>query len=246
MEGARGVSPPPPRDQPDQPDPAEGAPAGGGEPLRGWCAREVEQELPGLRLLSVEVEVGRTGPLTGMAPADIQGRLREMSNRFRGATAVAVRREPVPSAYRVFFRQIGLDPEVVRTPIEAAVLERMMKGGFLSGGLLEDVLLIALLDVGVPVWALDSEALDGPLGIRASGAGERFGHAADAPELPIGRLVIADASAALAVLFGELAPDHAPNARTRRLTMFAVQVAGVPELYVEEALWSARAALQCA
>jgi DNA/RNA-binding domain of Phe-tRNA-synthetase-like protein len=244
MEGARDVSPPPLPDMPGRPETAETAPAGEGEPLRGWCAREVEQELPGLRLLSVEVEVGRTGPLTGGAPVDIQGRLRELSNRFRGATAVAVRREPVPSAYRVFFRQIGLDPEVVRTPIEAAVLERMMKGGFLSGGLLEDVLLIALLDVGVPVWALDSEALDGPLGIRPSGAGEPVGHAADAPELPFGRLVIADASAALAVLFGELAPGHAPQARTRRLTLFAVQVAGVPELYVEEALWSARAALQ--
>src|SRR5258708_32472451 len=115
---------------------------------------------------------------------------------------------------------MGLDPEVVRTPIEAAVLERMMKGGFLSGGLLEDVLLIAMLDVGVPVWALDSEALDGPLGIRASGAGERFGHAADAPELPVGRLVIADASVALAVLFGERAPDQAPKARTHRRTLF--------------------------
>jgi DNA/RNA-binding domain of Phe-tRNA-synthetase-like protein len=214
------------------------------EPLPGWCAREVEQELPGLRLLSVSVEVGRKGPLTGGAPADIQTRLRELSNRFRGATAVAVRREPVPSAYRVFFRQIGLDPEVARTPLEAAVLERMMKGGFLSGGLLEDVLLIALLDTGVPVWALDADGLDGPLGIRPSAAGESFGRAEDAPELPAGRLVIADASAALAVLFGELASDQAPSARTRRVTLFAVQVAGVPELYAEEALWSARAALQ--
>lgn len=244
MEEALRVSP---SSVPEEPDPAEHAePARAAEPAPGWCAREVEQELPGLRLLSVEVQVGRRGPLTGGAPADIQGRLREMSSRFRGATAVAVRREPVPSAYRVFFRQIGLDPEVVRTPIEAAVLKRMMKGGFLSGGLLEDVLLIALLDTGVPVWALDCEALDGPLGIRPSTAGERLGHAAQAPELPVGRLVIADASAALAVLFGELAPDHAPSARTRRLALFAVQVAGVPGLYVEEALWSCRAALQWA
>jgi DNA/RNA-binding domain of Phe-tRNA-synthetase-like protein len=229
---------------PDRPDPARTAPAGAGEPVRGWCTREVEQELPGMSLLSVEVQVGRPGPLTGDAPADIHGRLRELSNRFRGATAVAIRREPVPSAYRVFFREIGLDPEVVRTPIEAAVLERMMKGGFLSGGLLEDVLLIALLDTGVPVWALDSEGLDGPLGIRPSEAGERLGQAADALELPAGRLVIADASVALAVLFGELASDHRPNARTRRLALFAVQVAGVPELYVEEALWICAAALQ--
>ncbi len=132
-----------------------------------------------------------------------------MSNRFRGANAVAVRREPVPSAYRVFFRHIGLDPEVVRTPIEAAVFDRMMHGGFISAGLLEDVLLIALLDTGVPVWALDAECVDGPLGIRASVEGERLGRGEDTSELPDGRLVVADAAAPLAVLFGELAAAHA-------------------------------------
>jgi DNA/RNA-binding domain of Phe-tRNA-synthetase-like protein len=212
-------------------------------PTLGWCAREVEQELPGLRLLCTRVEVARKGPLTGPSPADVLERLREKSNRFRGATAIAVRREPLPSAYRVFFRHIGLDPEVVRTPIEAAVLERMMKGGFLSLNLIDDVLLIALLDTNVPVWALDAETVDGPLGIRASEPGERLGRGAQAPELPSGRLVVADASTPLAVLFGELASGHAPGQRTRTLALFAVQVAGVPELYAEEALWSCRAAL---
>ncbi|HST32779.1 MAG TPA: hypothetical protein VLJ80_04570 [Solirubrobacteraceae bacterium] len=214
------------------------------ELVHGWCAREVEQELPGLALLSTHVEVARSGSLTGASPADLLSRLREKSNRFRGANAVAVRREPVPSAYRVFFRHIGLDPEVVRTPIEAAVFDRMMHGGFISAGLLEDVLLIALLDTGVPVWALDAECVDGPLGIRASVEGERLGRGEDASELPEGRLVVADAAAPLAVLFGELAAAHAARSRSPRLVLFAVQVAGVPELYAEEALWSARASLQ--
>jgi DNA/RNA-binding domain of Phe-tRNA-synthetase-like protein len=214
------------------------------ELVRGWCAREVEQELPGLALLSTHVEVGRSGSLTGASPADLLERLREKSNRFRGANAVAVRREAVPSAYRVFFRHIGLDPEVVRTPIEAAVLERMMQGGFISAGLLQDVLLIALLDTGVPVWALDAERVERPIGIRASTEGERLGRGADAAALPEGRLVVADAAAPLAVLFGELAPAHAPRPHSPRLTLFAVQVAGVPELYAEEALWSCRSSLQ--
>ena len=95
---------------------------------------------------------------------------------------------------------------MVRTPIEAAALQRMLHGGFLSGGLLEDILLIALVDTGVPVWALDSEAVDGPLGIRPSGEGEPLGTLLRAPLLPAGRLVVADASTALAALFGELAP----------------------------------------
>jgi hypothetical protein len=62
--------------------------------------------------------------------------------------------------------------------------------------------------------------------------------------LPAGRLVIADASAALGILFGQLAPEHEPAPDTRRLMLFAVQVAGVPGLFVEEALWSCHAALE--
>ena len=216
----------------------------GSEIELGWRAQEIEQEIPELRLVVMQTRVGRPGSVIARSSSGIEGRLRELSNRFRGARAVALRREPVPAAYRVFFRHIGLDPDVVRTPIEAAVLERMLRGGFLSGGLLEDVLLIALVDTSVPVWALDSEAVDGPLGIRSSSEGEPLGRSSGAPPLPAGRLVVADASAALAPLFGELAPGHDVGADTRHLTLFAIQVAGVPSLYVEEALWTCRTALE--
>jgi DNA/RNA-binding domain of Phe-tRNA-synthetase-like protein len=212
--------------------------------VRGWCAQEVAEELPGLRLFAVEARAARRGSLSGPSPPDILRRLRELSNRMRGATAVAVRRQPVPAAYRVFFRLIGLDPDSVRTPIEAAVLERMLRGGFLSAGLLADALMIALLDTGVPVWALDADTLHGELGIRPSSRGERLGRHPDALALLPGRLVVADAASPLAVLFGELAPGHAPGHGSRSLALFSVQVEGVPELYVEEALWSARKALE--
>jgi DNA/RNA-binding domain of Phe-tRNA-synthetase-like protein len=218
--------------------------AGTFEPIVGWCAREVEDELPDLRVQFAEVHLAHRRSLTGQSPREIKERLRELSNRFRGARAVGVRREPVPAAYRIFFRQIGLDPDVARTPIEAVVLERMLRGGFLSGGLLSDVLLISLVDTGVPVWALDAEAVDGPLGIRPSREGERLGRSESAPPLAVGQLVVSDASSALAVLFGALAPGHGPAPSSRRLTLFALQVEGVPGLYVEEALWSAHAALE--
>jgi DNA/RNA-binding domain of Phe-tRNA-synthetase-like protein len=210
----------------------------------GWRAPEVEEELPGLRLLTSGVQVARRQPLTGRSPPEIEERMRELSSRIRGARAVAMRREAVPAAYRVFFRHIGLDPDIVRTPIEAAVLERMLRGAFLTGGLLEDILLIALLDTSVPVWALDADTLDGPLGIRTSTDGEPLGRSRDPSRLPARRLVIADSSAALAVLFGELASGHAAGPGTCRLKLFAVQVAGVPTLFAEEALWSARTALE--
>jgi len=222
----------------------ESEPATAGEPAIGWRAREVEEELAGLRLLTSEVQLGWDGPPGADSPREVQARLHELSSRFRGARAVGVRREPVPAAYRVFFRHIGLDPDVLPTPIEAAMLERMLRGGFPTGGLLEDVLLIALLDTGVPVWALDAATLDGPLGIRPSREGEPLGRSPEAPMLPAGRLVVADGSAALAVLFGELAPAHRPGPRTRGLTLFALQVGGVPTVYVEESLWSCRCALE--
>jgi DNA/RNA-binding domain of Phe-tRNA-synthetase-like protein len=212
-------------------------------PSPGWCAQEVAQELPGLTLVAVEAHVQREGSLTGSSPGDVRARLHELSNRMRGATAVAMRQQPIAGAYRVFFRHIGLDPDVVRTPMEAAVLERMLRGGFLSSGLLADVLLIAMVDTGVPVWALDAESVSGELGIRACARGERLGRAAEAPELAAGRLVVADDRSPLAVLFGGLAAGHEPRSRSRRLVLFAVQVPGVPELYIEEALWSVSAAL---
>ncbi len=181
--------------------------------------------------------------LTGRSTPAVLARLRELSNRWRGARAVNVRQEAVPAAYRVFFRHIGLDPDVTRTPIEAAVLERMLDGGFLSEGLLPDVLTLGLIDTAVPVWALDTDTLNGPLGIRLTRAGERLGSDSEGPSLGPGRLVVADADNPLAILFDNPSPVHAPTSSTHRLSLYAVQVAGVPALHVEETLWACRSAL---
>jgi DNA/RNA-binding domain of Phe-tRNA-synthetase-like protein len=209
----------------------------------GWCAHEVQRELPELRLVSLPVSCTlRT--LSGPPPPPVRIRLRELSNRWRGARAINVRQEPVPAAYRVFFRHVGLDPDVVRTPIEAAVLERMRDGGFLSRGALSDVLTIAAVDTGVAVWALDSSALQGPLGVRVSREDERLGDPSAGTLLAAGQLVVADAERVVAVLFGELSAEHAPAPSARDLTLFCLQVAGVPMLHVEEALWTARALLE--
>jgi DNA/RNA-binding domain of Phe-tRNA-synthetase-like protein len=213
-------------------------------PAEGWLEAEVARELPGLRLLSAEVRVGRAGPLTGRSPADIEGRLRELSNRVRGARAIGVRTEPVAGAYRVFFRHVGLDPDLQRTPLEAALAERMMRGGFTGGGLLEDILLIALIDTGVPVWALDAQTLEGPLGVRSSRPGEPLGRSGEPGAAADGGLVVADSAVALAPLFGECAAAHRPGPRSERLVLFALQVPGVPGLYVEEALWASASALE--
>jgi DNA/RNA-binding domain of Phe-tRNA-synthetase-like protein len=210
------------------------------EPVHGWCEHEVQEELPGLQLVHAWARIA--GSRRGSPPA-LKRRLRELSNRWAGPHAINLRQRPVPAAYRVFFRHIGLDPDVARTPIEEAMLGRMLQGGFHSNNLLADALLIALVDTGVPVWALDAAAIEGPLGIRASREQEPLGRAPSAPRLPGRQLVVADASAALAVLFGEIAPGHAARAAAGELTLFTLRVPGVPALHVEEALWMCRSML---
>jgi DNA/RNA-binding domain of Phe-tRNA-synthetase-like protein len=215
------------------------------ELTHGWREREVEEELPGLHLVHVRsaFDCARRA-----SPPSVKARLRELSNRWAGAHAVNLRQRPIPAAYRVFFRHIGLDPDVVRTPIEEAMLARIMQGGFHSNHLLADALLIALVDTGVPVWALDATAVESPLGVRASRAGERLGlpaaRSAEGSFLPAGQLVVADACSAVAVLFGQIAPSCLPSARTSELELFTLQVPGVPSLHVEEALWMCLAMLE--
>jgi DNA/RNA-binding domain of Phe-tRNA-synthetase-like protein len=213
------------------------------EPVRGWCDLELQRELPGLGLVCAAVELGGGRSPTGASPQAVMASLSELSNRWRGQRAVGVRQEPVPAAYRVFFRQIGLDPDVTRTPVERAALVRVLEGGFVSRGLIADVITLALMDTGVPVWALDADTLAGPLGIRASRTDERLGRGADGPRLGGGRLVVADEDGAVAILFDEPPREHRPKRSTRRLSLYAVQVAGVPSLHVEETLWACHAAL---
>lgn len=232
----------------------------------GWCERQVEEELPQLRIALAQVQLAADMPPTRAAPENVRERLAALSDRFNGAKAINLRREPVTAAYRVFFRHIGLDPDAVRTPIEAAVLERMLDGGFMSRCLLADVLLIAMLDTGVPVWALDAHTVQGELGVRTGRPGECLGEASpgevpqggamdeiDAPsrvslgEQPAaGQLVVADSHTAVAQLFAEPASPHRPKAASRQLLLYALQVAGVPWLAVEESLWICRQALEAA
>ena len=132
----------------------------------GWVADEVREEFPDLRLRTMAVPRG-----TGRTPDFVRQRLSLLSDRFRGAQAIVLRRAPVPSAYRVFFRHVGLDPDTTRTPAEEAAMQRLIAGGFRATNLLDDALLIALLETDVPLWALDAATVREPLGIGAAGDG---------------------------------------------------------------------------
>jgi len=148
-----------------------------------------------------------------------------------------MRQEPIPHAYRVFYRHIGLDPDADRTPVEEAAVQRLIRGAFRSENRLDDALLIALVETGVPIWALDADTLAGGLGMRLAGEGERLGRDPEAPPLAAGRIVVADEESPVALLFGRLAPGHGVTSSTTRMALFTLQVQGVPEIHVEEALW---------
>ncbi|HWC86255.1 MAG TPA: hypothetical protein VG388_06940 [Solirubrobacteraceae bacterium] len=197
----------------------------------GWVEPRLQAEFPMLGLDWVTVEVHG-----GNSPRALRARLRELSNRYQGPTVVAIRGQPVGHAYRVFFREIGLDPDITRTPLEEAALGRLMHGHFVSRGLLADAMLVALVETGVGVWALDADVVEaGGLGIRTTLDGERLGSTGSF--VRPGRLVVADAESVHAILFGDVAPGHAPTADTRRVTLFTVRVEGVPQIHVEESLW---------
>jgi DNA/RNA-binding domain of Phe-tRNA-synthetase-like protein len=148
-----------------------------------------------------------------------------------------MRTKALPHAYRSFFRQIGLDPDVDRIPSERVAVARLLQGGFRSRGLVHDSVLIALVETGVPVWALDARHVaEGGLGIRTTVPGDRLG-GERGPPLAAGRLAVADAQRVHGLLFGEPVSGHQVGPATRRVALFTVAVAGVPAIHVEEALW---------
>jgi DNA/RNA-binding domain of Phe-tRNA-synthetase-like protein len=199
----------------------------------GFVEATVKAELPGLRLDWVTVDGRRR-----RSPREVVRRLRDLSNRYRGEHVVALRAQPITHAYRTFFHQIGLDPDVTRTPLEQAALRRLLHGGFRSHDLVDDALLIAVVETGVPVWALNADLVDaGGLGIRTTTGGDRLGSTEYGSYLQPGRLVVADARWVHSVLFGEIAPGHEVRARTERIVLFSIGVEGVPAIHVEEALW---------
>jgi DNA/RNA-binding domain of Phe-tRNA-synthetase-like protein len=202
-----------------------------GAPQLGWIQAEIEDEFPGLALVTVELSCrrGRTAPW-------VVHRMTDLANRITGAYALQVRQLPVPALHRAFFRQLGLDPDVRRPPLEQAVFDRLWTGGFIPDGMPDDAFLIALVETGVAVWAVDAARLSGPLGVRAAQEGEALGEGKELLRLHPGEIVVADAERPVARLFERPTAPFAVTAGTRRAVVFVLQVPGVPAIVVQEAL----------
>ena len=163
--------------------------------------------------------------------------MNDLASRWTGGKAVNLRRQPIPWAYRVFFRQVGIDPDVQRTPIEQVALDRMQHGNFRTGGNVEDALTVGIAETGVALVALDAGALAGPLCLGLAAREESM--AGGRRPLSSGQLVLADDEGVLGVLFGDLSPRAEVGRSTRRVLIAAIQVKGVPEVSCSEALWTA-------
>jgi len=196
----------------------------------GWVAPRIAEEFPGLGISWIEVE-GRPG----RSPRPVVDRLAETSNRFYGAHAVHMRERPIPWAYRVFFRQIGLDPDRTRTPVEQLALDRLQHGAFRTHGLPDDALTIATVETGIALRAFDAAQIEGALCIRDSAPGEAL--PGRPGELAHGTLIVADERGPVGLLFGATGEGREVGRGTRRIAVAALQVEGVPQIAVDEALW---------
>jgi hypothetical protein len=183
----------------------------------GWIDNTLAAEFPELNLRYAVFD-GRVEP----TPPEMWNQLLDLSTRFRGAPAMALQSKPAPSAYRAFFRQVGLDPDVVRNPVEAIAYNRILRGGFRSVHRVADALTVAIVETHIALSVMDADTLSEPLGIRPDADGV---------------LVLADADRTISPLFSPPPGDVAPGFHTRRLAVTAVGVAGIPTWLVNYGLW---------
>jgi DNA/RNA-binding domain of Phe-tRNA-synthetase-like protein len=197
----------------------------------GWVEAELAGDFPELGLLHAPVEARPR-----RSPPEVKQRLRALADRYTGGKVVHMRQDAVPWAYRVFSRQVGIDPDVDRTPVEAIAVERLRHGGLKSENIVDDALTIAVAETGVPVIALDAGRVEGELGLRLARAGEQL---AGVRPLSSRQIVVADDARPVAVVLGEVGHDAGVTKRTERMILCALRVKGVPAISVEEALWTA-------
>lgn len=190
---------------------------------------DVALHYPHLHLYVVEVP---NEPST-RARHDLKERLGRLAERIGGPQVLRQHEQEVPHAFRKLYLQMGLDPGVQPTPIDAVLQERIAYGMFRSMGLVDDALKVALLETGVPVWAADSAKLAGDLALQMPDVDPEGGRPSAVP-------FIADGRGTIAPVGGAPKEPHAVGRKTKDLTLFALQCDGISTMHVQEALWLAQ------
>lgn len=200
----------------------------------GWCDEELLEDFPGLGIVELGTAVARD------AEPRVRRRLGELAGRIDGRNAASLPLAPIPGAYRALARQLGLDPDADGTPLAGVLRERIRRGELPSRGVVTDACTCALLETGVPVFALPLAEVAGSVGLTVARAGERL-PGEDATVLAEGAVVVSDVARPLAPAL--LAPALEASAADAVL-LYAVRAPGVADLVMEEALWLAAGLLQ--
>ena len=183
---------------------------------RSRVAADRIPSLPGVRLVVVRVR-GRRATRCGARSPALRRRLHALSDRHGGARAITQSTREIPDAYRRLFRKLGEGER--RSPAEELTLKRLIRGQYRSRGVLRDALLIATVDTEVGVWALDADRLSGdPRLVRRAPWPTTAG--------PIAARVRGPGA-------------DGRRASTRRLVLYALTAPDVPDIAVDEALWTA-------
>lgn len=206
----------------------------------GWIDNGVASEFPDLGLHWARA-------IVSFLPAPrrrAREGLRDLSARHPTGRTVLMGTDPTAQAHDVFYRRIGLNPDVPpRPPAQAVMAERLLQGEFKSRSLIEDASLIALLETGVRVTALDATDFSDALGIREARRGESIPGARGDESLPTGRLVIAGNGAPMCAVFGKISRPWQVQKATAEVLLFAVRPPGVSGMQADEALWMVRSIL---
>lgn len=186
----------------------------------------IAAEFPELSMTYIRVDVRHA------SSRQIAKRLKLLAERIGGAQAVRLREQPIPHAYRTFFRHIGIEPDQIRTPIEEVVVRRLMTGGLAKTWPVEDALTLAVADTGVAVWAYDGSAVRGGLSLRLAGEGEQI----DREPVSAGTILVTDEKEPLSILFGRFSDRSKATPNSDSVTVCGLRVAGVSQLEIDEAL----------
>lgn len=167
---------------------------------------------------------------------DLAERLGRLAERIGAQQVLRQHEQEVPHAFRKLYLQMGIDPGVHLTPIDAVLQERIAYGQFRSMGLVDDALKVALLETGVPIWATDSAKVSGELALQMPAVESESGSASMVP-------LVTDDRGTIGPIGSAPEARYAVDRKSKDLTLFAVQCDGISTMHVDESLWLARSLL---
>ncbi|WP_073737134.1 phenylalanine--tRNA ligase beta subunit-related protein [Streptomyces sp. CB02488] len=204
---------------------------------------EARERVPGVHVLTLEADIGATGPAAAEAVWT------EAHDRWNGKSRAEVRAAPNVAAYRELSRLLGTHPDK-RPPSVQALVDRGLRakplGAWPRINPAVDAVNAVAVRTLVALGLFDRDALVGEVGLRLTDGTEEFtALGADGPvTLEAGGLVLADEERVLSQFAHRDGVHQAVTGATRRVLLLACAVPGVSEDSCRDALLEAAALLR--